>query len=491
MPGDSRNPDPVRDPKPGELLNVTPEDRERLLTDHVRAMHMAENPREKENKELQAKAAEAGELSKTFSTVLSTPLEHATNAERLTVVPVLFGRPYRAAELSAGQHLIIAWGLGLHSRSIPPGAIVFVDEPERHLHPSAAILLLDKLMQAVGAQGQLWVATHSPSIAAHFGEETVYCVEQNRVRYAGTRLDQVLDGLLGGTQARLGLLDRLANAHSLNFARYAAQCLLPADVAPHRAADRQGVQFGTIVNEFAQRFGRVRILDYAAGRGRLAVALAEALPEPPRTSIDYFAYNAPAHDNFHEECLGNVSRLYGESATGHLCASLEAFVDEARVQLVVMCNFLHEVRPSEWREHFRAAHDALSDGGYLVIMEDQEPQMGELPTKDGFILLNLVELQLLFQDWKSICEFSIDERLTGFAVPKSLLTSVSDTHLVAALRAANKRAKLSILRLRSSTEGSPQLRGRRHALYALLVVSTSLAVDALTTANPADRIGEQ
>ena len=225
---------------------------------------------------------------------------------------------------------------------------------------------------------------------------------------------------------------------------------------------------------------RLRILDYAAGKGRLAVALADSLSAEVRARIEYFAFNERGHDLYREECIRNTALLHAEDAVSRVRVEISDFFEDERVDVVVMSNFLHEVEPRAWGTHFDRAAKVLTDGGVLVVMEDQEPSVGELPTENGFIVLSLTEMRLLFGRTTSVRALQQDERLTAFEIPREILKAYSDTHLRDTLIETRRRAADALHLLRQKkTAGSPQNQGRRHAFLALLFASAALTLDGM------------
>jgi hypothetical protein len=463
--------------------------RQELLTSHAKAIFNARHVDFAEDAEVQALGRVASDLSSLLESVLGTPL--TVGVVKREPLPKLFGRLYAEQELSTGQHLLLVWALLLHAKEdqLPKGSIAFVDEPERQLHPKAAIELLERLQGAVGPDGQLWIATHSPSIVAAFGQRSLYRVARNAISYAGTRVDQVMDGLLGGAQGRRAFAEQLIEADQLNFFRYASEALFPATVAAHQVGDRQETQFAHIITRAcATKGAKLRILDYAAGKGRFAVALADAVPADIRARLEYFAFNDAEHNSHAGECCRNVATLHPDDATSRCSSEVSDFFGQARVDLVVMANFLHEIEPAAWGRHFSLAAKALADDGVLVIMEDQEPPVGELPTEHGFILLDLTALRILFGQSIEVRPLLEPGRLTAFEVPQKLLQSFDDRHLRDALVETRDRAKLALQRLRKGeTADSPQAQGRRHAFLALLYTTAQLTLDSMPVSSDAMR----
>lgn len=127
------------------------------------------------------------------------------------------------------------------------------------------------------------------------------------------------------------------------------------------------------------RHGARGILDYASGKARFARALALALPPALLSRVDYHAWDA-SHDEGHQERLNNVAMLCpGDDQPKRCSKDISDFHHQGKVDLVVACNFFHKAPTRDWLKHLRAIGDALRDDGMLVVMEDLEMPVGELP----------------------------------------------------------------------------------------------------------------
>jgi SAM-dependent methyltransferase len=347
------------------------------------------------------------------------------------------------------------------------------------------------LRDALQPEGQLWIATHSPVLTAEFADGSIYYAEDNNLREAGTHLDSVMDGLLGGSAARVKLVELLADAERLNFYRFAAECLLSPGIAPARQGDRQGEQLREVLSGLDSR-PRWRILDYGAGRARMAAALAEAGDaDSPLAGIDYHAWNRSECAAHRDECERNLRSLYpseGERARERLHTQLSDFYGEGQVDVVLLCNVLHEVPPHEWSSLFRNCCDVLKEDGFVLIMEDQYPSHGELPHKGGFLVMDLDELRMLFgtNDVASVHE-SADGRLTAFRVARKHLCSVGANTLKRTVEKVLERALRGLNAVRQDQFEPPlsaSHRGRRHAFFVLLAANAANTLSSLGGAGP-------
>ncbi len=124
-----------------------------------------------------------------------------------------------------------------------------------------------------------------------------------------------------------------------------------------REDDPQQKQMAQAAQAIGANKDEVHILDYAAGRGRLAVSPREAGLANSR-KFTYFAYQAEPYTTAEEkrECLARIREL------GQPLPPEDSLVNrldrlclpgKKRMDLVVMCNMLHELPVRKWLECFQ------------------------------------------------------------------------------------------------------------------------------------------
>jgi SAM-dependent methyltransferase len=422
-----------------------------------------------------SKAAEgAHQFNRLLEALLGTRVAYRRVQGGMTKA-TLFDRVVNPGELSAGQKLLISWAMCVHLQHDGrlKGNLLLVDEPEKHLHPEACIRVLERLELAIGDTGQLWIATHSPAVVARFGTGSLYFVEKAQARYAGSAVTAVMNGLLGGEAARQDFAAFLSEADELDFLTFAAQSLICPGVAKHAQGDPQESAFARIASQARQEGRAPRILDYGAGRGRFGAALAET---NAASGFDLFAYNDPKHAEHTKECNANMRRLYPDDTASRVSSEISDFWGDKRVDLVVMCNFLHEIAPKDWCYHFAKCAEVLRESGVLLLMEDQRPPIGELPHREGFIVLDHGEVRLLFGRSSDPRKLSTNDRLSAIEVPQGLLRTATGDTVRAALEAVVRRAEREIEHLRLNLDTTSHHQGRQHAYFALLHVNACLAL---------------
>ncbi|WIG95515.1 AAA family ATPase [Myxococcus sp. SDU36] len=409
------------------------------------------------------------------------------------VLPTFRERPLVIRELSTGERILLAWAISLHRQQRAlSNAIVFIDEPESHLHHDACIRALSKLRDEVlGPDGQIWLATHSVPLLAWGGLDAVHFVKDGSIRFAGNTVTSVVESLLGGKDGKDRLSTFLADADEIAFMEFAVQCILPAGVADAKTGDKQQVQFTEVLNQRLASNQHVRILDYSAGKGRFASALRERFAnttgnEALRERLNYFAYNDPRFIEPDEKdaCKARVAALeqpgpieeyYWESM-----AQLQA-THRHEIDIIVLCNVLHEIEPDDWIRTFRDIDELLAPDGVLVVMEDLLPPVGELPNKRGYLLLDEFGLGLLFDAPKSVKVLQKREnRLLAAAIPKALLSRVTPETRSSALEHLMSFSRERVEQIRAEVSNSPSHRlGREHAHYAMLYTNASIALTSL------------
>jgi SAM-dependent methyltransferase/ABC-type ATPase involved in cell division len=447
----------------------------------ARAFADWENPRLRNKPVIQQACEDAEAFNTVLETLVSGRVDYAPN-EVGDIIALFRGRPFEPSQLSAGELVLIGWAIVLHrQRKWLSNAHVLLDEPENHLHPDVCVRALDALQKILGPEGQIWLATHSVPLIAYAGIESVHFVDNGAIEYAGNQIEKVLDRLLGGQDGRAKLRALMADADDLAFESFAAQCLLPPGVASAHESDPQQVQMVKATKILGAGKENIRILDFAAGRGRLAAALRDA-GQVANRRFTYYAFEDPrfSDPSDRRECLEHIQSLEqpGEPESYRL-GTLEGLtvLDAERMDLAVMCNVLHEIPVGDWQHVFERIHDVLVDDGHLVILEDQTPSVGELPHADGYVILNEPALQHLFGSKDAVQRLSMekDGRLTAFAVPRVFLKRVTPQTLGRALASVRRMAEERIRFIRDKHKDQRSFHdGRLHAHFALLYANALL-----------------
>lgn len=418
--------------------------------------------------------------------LLREPLDRNIDGE-----PTLFGIPISDANLSDGQKVILQLCVALHAQKSDFDNTVFIlDEPENHLHPSAAIDLLESLYQATG-NSQIWIATHSVPLLAYVASiepMALWFVEDGVVANSGRYPQKVLEGLLGSDE-RIGQLNTFTGLPAqLATIQYACESLLPPQVVSGGERDHQVSQ----IQEIVARLGNgspTTVLDFGAGKGRLLDGLGANLADTERslpTLLDYFAFDQFPTDK--TTCQAVIQTHFPGEAARYFSSSDDFFSqkDERSIAVVVMCNVLHEISPHAWQNLFSEQsmiNRALRDDGYLLIVEDQRIPVGEQAHEHGFMVLDTPHLRTLFAIKDSDVQaglFLVDDkrkdgRLKAHLVAKSLLTRMTTESRKRSLEQLRNTAKEKIKELRS--QASTYANGQLHGFWTQQFANTSLFLD--------------
>ena len=392
-------------------------------------LYHAEHPRNTDNASLQSLTEDAKIFIETLETLLGN--HFSWYVEGNNVYPAFDGRPYRSHELSEGQRILITWAICLHVNGSKKfrDAIILIEEPETHLHPDACVSAL-KIMRdnIVGENGQLWISTHSPAVVASLSDATIYYVYDNTIEFASSQIDRVMDGLLGGKESRERMRDLLDEADVVSFLQMAADCLVSPKTLPAGENDPQARQLLKILSNNGLGGNSVRVLEFGAGRGRLAGTMAQIKTVGEERSFSYFAYNGPRFRKHEDECARNVELLsHIDGIESRVADTLSEFRGEnEKIHVVLFLNTLHEIPPKEWIGIFSEIELILHDDGIILFMEDQNMRVGEKAHSYGFLVFNVDEIRALFKSGKEvdIIDTKKNGRVTAIAVPGQVLQNV-------------------------------------------------------------------
>jgi predicted ATPase len=448
------------------------------VADHARALREAKHPDSANDDVVQQAGQRAKDFDKMLTTLLGRSLTHRYDGA--VPLPILGDRVFHPGELSEGEKLLLTWAIMFFEQGVNlDGAIVFLDEPDVHLHPDACIQALSRLQAALGPRGQMWIATHSVPLIANFGFDTLFYVHDNTIEPASRKADEVVKSLLGGEQARDKLRDFLVDADQLAQVRFLLECLLPAGVAPSTVADPQQLQFSALVARRVAAGKPVRVLDFAAGKGRFAKALRDWLTEHGRqaSEIDYHAFHDQSHldESSVASCKQEIGAL-GLDAEKHVWFKMSELKTNlgGEFDLIVMCNVLHEIPYRDWPKVMADTKELLNTDGTLVVMEDLFPSVGELPHPDGFLVLDDVALMELMGSPKAVaCVLKYKRRVMVAEVPKAAIGTTRAT-VDKAIEKVKEQALEQITRIRQVPTPTAA-DGREHAVWAMQYTNASLA----------------
>ena len=365
--------------------------------------------------------------------------------------------------------------------------VIFLDEPENHLHPGALIDVLDKITSHV-TNGQVWIATHSVNVLAHFDPSNIWYMDNGEVSYAGNIPRKVLEGLLGNEEEILRLSNFLALPAEMASAKFAYESLFYPKVVITSREDHQVAQIYGIISERITTEEKLKVLDYGMGKGRLLSTIYEneRLRDSDVTKwLDFYGYDK--FETNKDYCIKVFEEVYGTSDRYFNETSMLLTVhDEKTLDFIVMCNVFHEIPPSDWLDVFNSADSVfnlLKEDGYLLIIEDQFLAVGEKAHSLGFLVYEEEEeFKALFKitvadNYKST-DYRNDGRLKSHHIPKSCINRIDSDSKKESMDILFKNAKKEIQILRKEDEPTFKT-GKLHGFWAQQLVNVSLALEKL------------
>lgn len=395
----------------------------------------------------------------------------------------LFGHPIGKVELSNGQKVLLQLCLALYNQKDKlEDAIIVLDEPENHLHPAALIEVIDILKKLL-TNGQIWIATHSVPLLAHCDLNSIWYVNDGRVNHSGKNPEQVLQGLLGGEKGVEKINSFTSHSAQFAAANYAFECLYPPTVAMTEAGDTQSNQIRDAINKIVEAKGKVRILDFGAGKGRTLANLAEEMCGEFKDKIDYVAYDSCDSDK--DMCRSVIERVYETSEQKYFndIDQLQSDIGNSCFDIVLMCNVLHEIELTGWLNLFKSGGEIsglLKDDGILLLVEDHVMPTGEKAYNNGFMVFDTPQLRDLFKIHDDEFTFKKTKkgRLKAHIIPKEYLIKIDKASRIKALESMLTMAKRKIKAIREQ-EAANYKEGQKHAFWVQQLANASLYLSEL------------
>ena len=373
----------------------------------------------------------------------------------------LFGKPIAQAQLSAGQRVLLQLCVAIFAQGGSlENYIIFMDEPENHLHPSAVIDLLDTIREH-NPNGQIWIATHSIPLLSHFETSSLWFVENGTVKHSGKKPELVLRSLLGDEDRIQKLRDFTSLPSELARNRFTFECLCPPQVVETDSSDPQSVQLNEQLKIIWNNKTSINLLDFGAGKGRMIANLSD-YPTVSKETLNYHAFEP--FDTDKDDCLKNIALCYDDENNRYHTSieSLRTEIGDNYFDVVVLSNVLHEIPHTKWYEIFKDISLLLKkEDAYLLLIEDCLIPVGELPHNNGFIVFNTLHLMKLFNITPTETNFikhdarfdSLEQRgrLMAHLIPQSYLTNIATDTIKEALKELKKSAKTEIQRIRRET----------------------------------------
>ena len=301
--------------------------------------------------------------------------------------------------------------------------------------------------------------------------------------------EEVLRSLLGGEDRISKLQDFISLPGVFALNRHAFESLFHPIAVSTDKNDPQILQIRNEIKNHLANEDKIRILDYGVGKGRLLSNIIGNNPEPISNLhqwFDYIAYDKYDYDK--AECIEVLKKVYSNSHKRYFneFSNLFSFYDRESFDIVIMCNVLHEIEPKEWLNMFSKDGEIpklLNDKGILLLVEDQEMQIGEKAYQKGFIVLNTTELKELFQITEDDKDFGFsdargDNRLKAHRINKEYLTRITAESRIKCLEELHSLSKTKILEIRGKDINYKN--GKKHGFWIQQYANTGLVLSELT-----------
>lgn len=347
--------------------------------------------------------------------------------------PSLFGRELKNAALSPGQQYLLRMCAALYcNRLEDDNFILFLDEPETHLHPEALWKVMEKIQERFG-RGQIWIATHSVALLSMFDPAAIWHMEPGEViKRMGSKSAPLIEGLLGDEYRRYQLQQFVTAPDLFACNCFAAECLTFPESKPVQPGDPQVELVKDTVKEQQIELRGSRktvVVDYGAGKGRLIEGIGIDYPDY-LDKLVYHAYNKYSDDA--KSCKESMER-YGISSESNYFEDVKLLMDKLKgnTDKVFLVNVLHEIHPRDWTEVFETVERLLNDNGELIVVELEEFTYGEKPYDSGFLVLQPEAVELLNCEEKVIFDrHPTRNHIIRYRIPKNLISRMDQNTVV-------------------------------------------------------------
>ncbi len=378
---------------------------------------------------------ELEEINGILKDLLGTELCESHEAGR-EYEPSMFGRPIDQMDLSPGQKYLLRMCVALYCNQVEENSILFLDEPETHLHPDALWTLIQKLKGKFHI-GQIWIATHSVALLSVFNVSSIWHMEQGTPKKLGSKSIPLFKSLLGGEDKRFLLQQFIAAPDAFACNEFAYECMFRPKPASYKEADPQVDSVTGIISEWLPNQKAV-VVDYGVGQGRFLDGVGSSYPER-LDSMEYYAYDIDDVDpKDEEECKAVMLRCGVD--TGHYSHSVEALKSMLSVfgsaTHVLMVNVLHEIPPDAWAQVFCNISSMLADSGVLILAEAEILHYGERPYDSGFLVIQRPAVEALLDGGEFECRRNDKpyEYVVAYIIPKASLNAVKEDTIKQALK---------------------------------------------------------
>lgn len=351
--------------------------------------------------------------------------------------PSMFGLPIDKMGLSPGQQYLLRMCVALYCNQVEDNSILFLDEPETHLHPDALWMLIQKLKDKFHI-GQIWIATHSVALLSIFNASSIWHMEQGKPKKLGSKSIPLFESLLGGEDKRFLLRQFISAPDAFACNEFTYECMFQPKPADYKKNDPQVNSITEIISKWPLDQKAV-IVDFGVGQGRFLDGVGSSYPER-LDSMEYYAYDIDDVDPKDESECKAVMLRYGietehySHSIEELTSILDAFGGATHV---LMVNVLHEIPTNAWVQVFSNVSSMLADSGVLILAETEILHYGERPYDSGFLVIQQSAVEALLGGRGFECRRNNKpyEYVAAYTIPKASLSAVSEDTVKQAIQA--------------------------------------------------------
>lgn len=381
------------------------------------------------------------------------------------------------ALFSPGESILFCYAvlfflMDINTKNGLENCILIIDEPENHLHPSAQIQVISTIKEIIKDRGQLWLATHSLPLLSSLDADEIFIVKNDSIvppnRYnPGNSIIELMES----EENSFRIKEFLISSSDWAYSNFMTQCFIDPDVHFVAAKDDKQV---SLFRNLIESQSNLTILDYGAGKGRLAKVFEENAVLNKK--IDFYCALEP--DPAYVKELDNINFIKEKYTAPELIP--DNFFD-----FVLLFNVLHEISPEEWIPIFKAIKRCLKETGFLIIVEDKFLPKGEKINKYGYLILNEHQILDLFQldhqmlDTINPLKNNADNRITFSVILKNQIDVTKKSILLAITNLGLEIfGKMEEARMVIENESKAQKDlsiGRKYAHYSQLYINTKIA----------------
>ncbi|WP_190277214.1 AAA family ATPase [Taibaiella lutea] len=380
------------------------------------------------------------------------------------------GRDFDYTDFSDGEKVLFSYALLFFLLDQNPNlnikeCIILIDEPELHLHPDSEIDLINGLRQVIGETGQLIFATHSINILSNLNYDEIFMVKDGKIKHPSQEtIGESLAELMSIEDRVNKLSDFLSSIATWTFVNFMTECFAdPEVIESARPDDPQLIALKKAIAQSSTTSSNL-LLDFGAGKGRLYEHL-----KSDSIFMSKVTYSAlEIEPLFHENLKGmGAKNVYGKHSD----------LPKTHFDFILLCNVLHEIPIKEWVESINSIIEAINDNGFLIIIEAKILTKGERIGKEGFILLDLDELKVLFNMENlpsSIAVKGKEHVITCAVISKKQLNKIKIEDVDKTLKTLELNTFNKILKLRDERENTIG-NGRKNAFLSQLHINSKIA----------------